>query len=82
MILDGAGVRMSLGGAGAPTGSGGDDSGTATPVVVVVGPEGGIEDDEMEAFVAAGFTKVSLGKTILRFETAAIAALGAISSHD
>lgn len=47
----------------------------AAPVVIAIGPEGGLEDDELEALGAAGFRSVSLGPTILRFETAALAAL-------
>ncbi len=57
------------------------------PIVLAIGPEGGIEADELDALVAAGFRPVRLGPTILRFETAAVAALaiartalGAISS--
>jgi 16S rRNA (uracil1498-N3)-methyltransferase len=45
------------------------------PLVVAVGPEGGIEGDELVQLLAADFRPVSLGPTILRFETAAIAAL-------
>lgn len=45
------------------------------PVTIAVGPEGGIERDELELLEAAGFERASLGATILRFETAAIAAL-------
>lgn len=45
-------------------------------IVIAVGPEGGIESDEMADVVAAGFRPVSIGPTILRFETAAIVALG------
>jgi 16S rRNA (uracil1498-N3)-methyltransferase len=45
------------------------------PLIVAVGPEGGIERDELDQLRAAGFRSVSLGPTILRFETAAIAAL-------
>jgi 16S rRNA (uracil1498-N3)-methyltransferase len=78
IILDGAGVRMTYDAAGAAVGAVEVGASLDAPITVVVGPEGGIEDDEMEAFVAAGFTKISLGNTILRFETAAIAALGAI----
>lgn len=45
------------------------------PIVLAIGPEGGIEADELEALVAASFRPVRLGPTILRFETAAVAAL-------
>ncbi len=48
------------------------------PVVIAVGPEGGMEADEIAAFEAAGFRRVALGRTILRFETAAIAAVAAV----
>ena len=44
-------------------------------LIIAVGPEGGIESDELAQVHAAGFRPVSLGPTILRFETAAIAAL-------
>ncbi len=45
------------------------------PLVVALGPEGGLEADELEALAAAGFRRVSLGSSILRFETAGVAAL-------
>ena len=45
------------------------------PSTIAIGPEGGIERDELDALVHAGFRRASLGGTILRFETAAIAAL-------
>jgi 16S rRNA (uracil1498-N3)-methyltransferase len=44
-------------------------------VAVAVGPEGGFTDGERSALVAGGFTPVRLGPHILRFDTAAIAAL-------
>ncbi len=42
---------------------------------VLVGPEGGLTDDEEAAAAAAGFCAVRLGPRVLRTETAAIAAL-------
>ena len=47
----------------------------SAPLTIAIGPEGGIERDEMDALLRAGFRRASLGGTILRFETAAIAAL-------
>jgi len=46
----------------------------ATSVVLAVGPEGGWTEDELQLFHAAGWISASLGPTILRAETAAIAA--------
>ena len=48
---------------------------TEDSVVLALGPEGGWTDAELEMFTAAGWTAVSLGDTVLRAETAAIAAL-------
>jgi 16S rRNA (uracil1498-N3)-methyltransferase len=39
-----------------------------------IGPEGGWADDELQLFLRAGWISASLGPTILRAETAAIAA--------
>lgn len=47
-------------------------------VAVIIGPEGGFSDEEADAIVAAGGKSVSLGKTILRTETAGMAALAMI----
>ena len=41
-------------------------------ITVVIGPEGGFTDDEVEKFEALGFVPVALGKRILRAETAAM----------
>ncbi len=49
-------------------------------VAILVGPEGGWTDRERSAFAASFWTPVSLGNTILRAETAAIAGLAVISS--
>lgn len=46
-----------------------------THVTVVIGPEGGFEAAERAAFEAAGFTPCAIGASVLRFETAAVAAL-------
>ena len=43
-------------------------------VLLAIGPEGGWTEDEQEQFGANGWISVSLGPTILRAETAAIAA--------
>jgi 16S rRNA (uracil1498-N3)-methyltransferase len=45
------------------------------PVSLAIGPEGGIEPEERTALITAGWTPVSIGRGILRFETAAVAAL-------
>ena len=50
----------------------------ADSVMLVVGPEGGIADDEIATLVAAGATPVRLGPTVLRTSTAAAVALGAL----
>ena len=50
------------------------------PVVVVVGPEGGLTDGEVVAFRAAGAESVRLGPEVLRTSTAGAAALAALSS--
>jgi 16S rRNA (uracil1498-N3)-methyltransferase len=44
-------------------------------VGILIGPEGGITPAEVEALLAAGFTPVSLGATVLRAVTAATAAV-------
>ena len=50
-------------------------------VTLLIGPEGGLSDNEQLAAVAAGFQQVQLGPRILRTETAALAALAALQ-HD
>lgn len=50
-------------------------------VGVFIGPEGGFEEKEVELAVAAGFCPVSLGKRILRTETAGIAVLSILMYH-
>jgi 16S rRNA (uracil1498-N3)-methyltransferase len=50
----------------------------AAPVTVALGPEGGIEPHERDLLVEGGFTPVSLGPVLLRFETAGVAALAVV----
>ena len=45
----------------------------AAPMVVAVGPEGGFEAEELDGLQSAGFVLASIGHSILRFETAAVA---------
>ena len=47
----------------------------AGAIAIVVGPEGGISEQELAAFNKAGFTVVHLGSGVLRTSTAGIAAL-------
>lgn len=45
------------------------------PLALAVGPEGGFSEEEVELLQEKGFTPVSLGRRILRAETAAITLL-------
>ncbi|MBV8842216.1 MAG: 16S rRNA (uracil(1498)-N(3))-methyltransferase [Bryobacterales bacterium] len=48
-------------------------------IALLTGPEGGWTEEERSAFIAAGWSRVTLGPLILRAETAALTALGVIS---
>jgi 16S rRNA (uracil1498-N3)-methyltransferase len=52
-----------------------------TEVVLAVGPEGGWTEDELQLFDKAGWIRATLGSTILRAETAAIAATAIVISE-
>jgi 16S rRNA (uracil1498-N3)-methyltransferase len=49
------------------------EAAAATPVIVLSGPEGGLEAGEEQAAVAAGFVRVRLGPRVLRADTAPLA---------
>jgi 16S rRNA (uracil1498-N3)-methyltransferase len=49
-------------------------------VALLIGPEGGWTEEERCEFIAAGWAPVSLGPSILRAETAALAALAVVSA--
>jgi 16S rRNA (uracil1498-N3)-methyltransferase len=77
LIAAAAGALVLHEGADAPLGSmplpaGGD-------LVLVVGPEGGLDEIELAAFADAGATAVRLGAPVLRTSTAGAAALAALS---
>ena len=46
-----------------------------TPITIALGPEGGMEPAERDAFIGAAFLPVKLGESTLRFETAGVAAV-------
>ena len=49
--------------------------------MLVVGPEGGLDDAELAAFTAAGARAVRLGEPVLRTSTAGAAALAVLSAR-
>lgn len=53
---------------------------TSGSTALLVGPEGGLSDDEEALALGAGFTATQLGPRILRTETAGIAALAAMQA--
>jgi 16S rRNA (uracil1498-N3)-methyltransferase len=50
-------------------------------LVLVVGPEGGIDASELAAFQAAGATPVRLGAEVLRTSTAGVAAIALLNTR-
>ncbi|NLD69814.1 MAG: 16S rRNA (uracil(1498)-N(3))-methyltransferase [Limnobacter sp.] len=51
-----------------------------TPLVLLVGPESGFADEELQAARDAGFEAVSIGHRTLRTETAGLAAIAALQA--
>jgi 16S rRNA (uracil1498-N3)-methyltransferase len=47
----------------------------AGSVALVVGPEGGMSEEELEAFATAGISSVRMGSGVLRTSTAGMAAV-------
>ena len=47
----------------------------AGDITVLIGPEGGFTDEEIDEAVAAGWDLVGLGETVLRADTAAVVAV-------
>ncbi|MEU2030632.1 16S rRNA (uracil(1498)-N(3))-methyltransferase [Nocardia amamiensis] len=52
----------------------------AAEIILVVGPEGGLDDAELAALADAGANVTLLGPTVLRTSTAAAVALGALGA--
>ncbi|MBF6517915.1 16S rRNA (uracil(1498)-N(3))-methyltransferase [Nocardia cyriacigeorgica] len=52
----------------------------ASAIMLIVGPEGGLDDAEVSALAEAGADVVLLGPTVLRTSTAAAVALGALGA--
>ena len=50
-------------------------------VIAIIGPEGGITEDELSRFEGAGAYRISIGKTVFRSAHAGIAALAAIQTR-
>ena len=50
-------------------------------IAILIGPEGGFSESEVEIATGYGYKKVSLGKRILRAETASLYALSVISNY-
>jgi 16S rRNA (uracil1498-N3)-methyltransferase len=55
-------------------------NGAGDGIVLAVGPEGGWTDGELRSFQQAGWISASLGGTILRAETAAMAVVAVVAS--
>lgn len=70
------GTRLALDPAGEPIAR----VSITAPVTIAIGPEGGLEPEERRLLSESSFQTVSLGANVLRFETAAVAALAIVQS--
>jgi len=73
-----SGRRVALHPTGAPLRDALVSLGRKEPVVLLIGPEGGLAPEELALASDLGFMIASLGPLVLRTETAAAAALGAL----
>jgi 16S rRNA (uracil1498-N3)-methyltransferase len=55
-------------------------TGNPQPVVLLIGPEGGLADNERSFARANGFIEYRLGPRVMRTETAGLAALAVIQA--
>jgi 16S rRNA (uracil1498-N3)-methyltransferase len=62
---------------GAPSGT----NAAPADVAILLGPEGGLTENEVEAALSTGFEAVGLGSHVLRAETATAAALARYAPH-
>jgi 16S rRNA (uracil1498-N3)-methyltransferase len=53
---------------------------TTARVELLIGPEGGLDDSELDAAIRAGYSPVRLGPRVLRTETAGIVALAVLQA--
>lgn len=67
-------LRQVLSAAGLPA-----EDGEEVSAALAIGPEGGWTDEEIKAATASGFAEASLGKNILRTETAVLASLSILA---